>query len=63
MPISRYVVTVTAGGTPDLFGPFTSRDSAWEFANKVRRNRRHDAGMPAVDVRPVQPGQLASVRL
>lgn len=63
MAAHRFVVTVTTGGTPDLFGPFPSRDKAWDFANKVRKRRRRDAGMPAVDVQPVQPGRMTSVHL
>ena len=64
MPMSQFVVTVTAGGTaPDVHGPFVSRGAAWTFANKVRRDRRRDIGMPAVDVVPVLPGRLSAVQL
>lgn len=62
--MSQFVVTVTAPATgPDVHGPFPSRDAAWRFANKVRRDRRRDTGMPAVDVQPVKPARLADVRL
>jgi predicted ATPase len=62
-PPARYVVAVTADGTPELFGPFDSANAAWRFANKVRNTRRADARMPAVTVEPVHPGRLAAVRL
>jgi hypothetical protein len=61
--MSAYVVTVATGGTPDLFGPFPSRAKAWEFADRVRRNRRRDHLMPAVGVQPIQPGRMTSVHL
>lgn len=63
MSMSTFVVTVGSGGTPEMFGPFPSRDKAWDFANKVRKRRRRDHHMPAVDVQPVRPGRMTSVRL
>jgi hypothetical protein len=61
--MSHYVVTVASGATPELFGPFGSRTKAWEFANQVRKKRRRDDLMPAVNVQPVQPGRMSSVHL
>lgn len=59
----KFVVSVATDATdPDLFGPFPSRDAAWQFANKVRRDRRRDTGMPAVAVRPVKPGRMSAFR-
>ena len=62
-PAGQFVVTVTAGTTPELFGPFTSRAAAWTFAHKVCRDRRRDESMPAVGVLPVKPGRMSAVRL
>ena len=59
----QFFVTVDAGGTTDLFGPFGTRAKAWTFANKVQRRRRRDEAMPAVHVRPVLPGRMSAVRL
>lgn len=61
--MNQYVVTIATGGTPDLFGPFNSRAKAWEFADKVRRQRRRDHLMPAVGVEPIQPGRMSTVHL
>jgi len=61
--MSQFVVSITTGGTPDLFGPFGSRDKAWDFANQVRKKRRRDDLMPSVNVQPIQPGRMVSVRL
>ena len=63
MTMNLYVVTVTAGGTPELFGPFASDAKAWTFAHKVCRERPRDEDMPAVGVQPVKPGRMSSVRL
>lgn len=59
----NFVVTITNGSTPELFGPFNSRNAAWTFANRVLCRRRRDESMPAVDVQPVQPGRLDAVQL
>ena len=61
--MSAYVVTIATGGTPELFGPFASRAKAWEFADRVRKQRRRDELMPAVGVEPIQPGRMSSVHL
>lgn len=61
-PVSFVVSVATDPTNPDLFGPFPSRDAAWKFAHQVRRDRRRDAGMPAVDVRPVRPGRMSAFR-
>lgn len=61
--MNRYVVTVATGGTPDLFGPFDSRAKAWEFAHQIRRRRRHDALMPAVDVQTLRPSRAVAAWL
>jgi hypothetical protein len=62
--VNQYVVTVTGPTTaPDVHGPFPSRDAAWAFANKVRRDRRRDAAMPTVHVHPVKPARLTAVTL
>lgn len=63
MAMTHFVVMVSYGGTPDLFGPFTSDAKAWTFARKVCRERRRDEAMPAVNVQPVKPGRMSSVRL
>ncbi|MEY9934272.1 hypothetical protein ABH926_008937 [Catenulispora sp. GP43] len=62
-PAGQFVVTVAAGGTPELFGPFPSRDKASAFARKVCRDRRRDEAIPAVSVQPVKPGRMSAVRL
>jgi hypothetical protein len=61
--VSVFVVTVAHGGTPELFGPFPTRDKAWKYANKVRKQRLRDESMPAVAVQPVQPGRAILGRL
>jgi hypothetical protein len=61
--VNQFVVTITTGATPELFGPFNSRNAAWTFANRVRCQRPRDETMPAVGVQRVRPGRMYSTDL